>query len=288
MNLIRFAKVLARLKLLNFSRKIYLKYLKLKKLKARYKMRREIKKCGRYAIINLGKCLFILDRNERHDYEMLKMLELNENSYEFETTMFIKNSLQLGDSFMDIGANNGYYTIWASQIVGENGKVFSIEPNPHAYERLIRNINLNNLKNVYPYKLALSDRNGSAELLLNSNDEDGSASLKSIMEQKPIAKVDVKKFDDLFLNEEINLIKMDVEGSEIEIIKGMENYLSTHKNLKIVIEWNPSYMSKQSFDYLIKLFRIRLIKYYNGRIQTEEIFSYEKLLVLTNLLLELR
>ncbi|MGC8664013.1 MAG: FkbM family methyltransferase, partial [Thermoplasmata archaeon] len=100
-------------------------------------------------------------------------------------------------------------------------------------------------------------------------------------------KVDVKKLDDLFKDENIDLIKMDVEGSEISIIKGMNQYLKTHPDIKIIMEWSTSYRNEDDYIYISSLFNIYLLIFKSKVLKMIRINNYHEMPpILCNLLLE--
>ena len=105
--------------------------------------------------------------------------------------------------------------------------------------------------------------------------EDGLASLLNTYEKSPHFEVEVKKFDDIFRNENIDLIKMDVEGSEIRIIRGMLQYLHDHKNVEIIMEWNPTYRNEEDFIFISKIFDVYYMLYNNNKTILIKIKDYE-------------
>jgi FkbM family methyltransferase len=218
----------------------------------------EIKTFGNYAHIKIGRYKLILDRREFHDFGMLKTFESG-RIYEPEVSSYIIKNLKSGETFMDIGANNGYFTVLAANLVGPNGKVISVEPNPNSFQRLLHNIEINNLSNVILLNIALSDYDGKTTLYLNSDSEDGLASLIKSEQFEPFAEVEVKRFDHLFEEEKIDILKMDVEGAEMDVIRGMENYIESHQGIKIIMEWNNSYRKEYDFKYLKNIFHINLL-----------------------------
>lgn len=78
-------------------------------------------------------------------------------------TRYIINNLRKGDTFLDVGANIGFFTLLASVIVGENGKVYSFEPIPNTYKYLETNVS--NKQNVEIYKLGIHNKPGLHEIL---------------------------------------------------------------------------------------------------------------------------
>jgi len=238
--------------LLDYGRKIYSRYRK-------EQIEVESKKSGRYAEFKIGNYKLRLDRYNLQDALMIGELRESGGVYEPEVSSYIIKNLKSEETFMDIGANNGYHTLLAANVVG-NGKIISIEPNPEAFKRLTSNIELNNLSNVISLNLALSDNEGKALLYLDDDVGDASASLKTNRYSRPFVEVELKRFDQLFKDETIKMIKMDVEGAEIDIIRGgLEDYTRDHKNVDIIMEWNPFYRNKEDFDYLSRLFHINLL-----------------------------
>ncbi|MHA1664402.1 MAG: FkbM family methyltransferase [Candidatus Njordarchaeales archaeon] len=75
-------------------------------------------------------------------------------SYEFENWMWEHLKLNKGDVFVDVGAHIGKYTVPVAKIVGENGLVIAVEPHPENYRTLVKNIRLNDLKNVLALNIA--------------------------------------------------------------------------------------------------------------------------------------
>jgi FkbM family methyltransferase len=277
---------LIKIRLIKYARYIWKKYMEHKIKIMKKKQIIEIQKFGKYAEIKIGRYKFVLDRSELHDFQMLKNFESG-GIYEPEVSLYIMKNLKLGETFMDIGANNGYYTILAAELVGPTGKVISIEPNPDAFQRLLHNIEINNLKNIIPLNIALSDKDGKATLYLNDGSENGVASLIKGEQSKPFFEVELKRFDDLFEDEKINIIKMDVEGSEINIIRTAENYIESHKGIKIIMEWNPSYRTNNDFNYLSRLFHINLLlPEKKSGFEINEITEFKQLGALCNLVLE--
>ena len=245
----------------------------------------EIQSLGKYGEVTVRNMRFILDRSELHDYQMLLQLQKGE-VYEPEVTYYISQELKAGHTFVDIGANNGYYTILASQLVSATGKVLSFEPNHKVFDRLLNNIQVNGLKNVACFNFALADFDGQANLYLDEKMEDGQASLKDVQQKNPVSKVIVKKSGDFFKDKGlINMIKMDVEGSEISILKGMEGYIYDNKDIKIIMEWNASYRTFDDYSYLGNKFNIFLLLWESNTLQKHKIKKYYEIPGLSNLLL---
>lgn len=142
---------------------------------------------------------------------------------------YIASTLEEGQVFLDIGANIGFYTLFAARRVGSKGRVISFEPDPMTYESLKRSVELNGFSWAKCVNVALSNRSGEIAFYTVS---DGSAhSLVPEIEKRANrysgkANVRVARLDDL--NREgvldvprIDLVKIDVEGEEERTVGGM-------------------------------------------------------------------
>ncbi len=86
--------------------------------------------------------------------------------YEPQLTDALKDLLKEGDTFLDIGANEGYFSVLASMLVGISGKVISIEPQSRLQGILFRNISENAAYNIHVFQKAISDSVGMATIFL--------------------------------------------------------------------------------------------------------------------------
>lgn len=165
----------------------------------------------------------------------------------FDTIKIFEKYLSLGDTFIDIGANLGYMSINASKIVGPKGKIISFEPDNTIYSLLEHNITLNNVENIKLNKIGLSNYNGEASF--NIATESGLSRLENknnnlvglILQSKTTIKVntlDSYLVDNNFTNIKIQMIKIDVEGHELNILQGASNVLKDSKPI-IILEINP-------------------------------------------------
>jgi FkbM family methyltransferase len=150
-----------------------------------------------------------------------------------------------GDIVVDIGAHMGRYTIISSKRVGTNGKVVAIEAHPGNFEMLNRNIKLNQLTNVIPLNYAVYSKETKIKLYLPEEDS-GFTIYNTIMSNRAgtedkFVEVNANTLDCLLqLNqireEEVNWVKIDVEGAEFEVLKGATNVLSKSKDIALLIE----------------------------------------------------
>ncbi|MEM3830324.1 MAG: FkbM family methyltransferase, partial [Conexivisphaerales archaeon] len=98
---------------------------------------------------------------------------------EKEISQYIEKILKHGDVFVDVGVNSGYYSLLASSIVGDTGRVYAFEPHPQTFKRFVRNLKLNEISNVEAFSVALSSYDG-AGILNVSKSSNGLNSMKTI------------------------------------------------------------------------------------------------------------
>lgn len=163
-------------------------------------------------------------------------------NWEPYVTMTLERVLEAGDTFIDVGANFGYFTVMASGVVGKSGNVLSFECNPNIVRLLQENIELNECENVTLFEHALGDENGERNFFLSSEDT-GHCSLDQLDRSQKIS-VKINKFDDLSLNYRVKLIKIDVEGAELRVLKGMSKLLSSPGRPYVICEMSNKFESR--------------------------------------------
>jgi FkbM family methyltransferase len=180
-----------------------------------------------------------------------------------------------GDIVVDIGAHIGLYTIISSKRVGTNGKVIAIEADPGNFEMLNRNIKLNQLTNVIALNYAAYSKETKIKLYLPSG-ESGFTKYNTIVSdwannEDKFVEVNANTLDYLLqLNqireEEVNWIKIDVEGAEFEVLKGATNVLSKSKDIALLMELHgPPNVYRPKVQEFLNLynFKIELEKSYD-------------------------
>ena len=175
-------------------------------------------------------------------------------------TRFLQLRLQPGDCFVDVGANIGYFTLLASQLVGERGIVVAVEASPTTAESLRSNIRLNSAHNVRVIQAAATNRRGSISLYAGPQDNSGAASLRPHDGRPLEASVDAIPLPEMLSEKEwslAKLIKIDVEGAEAEVLKSiLANPDVLRPDAEIVVEMTPDWLSStgESAEGLIAAF----------------------------------
>lgn len=151
-----------------------------------------------------------------------------------EFQAFIARRLHPANVFIDIGANVGVYSVFASNLVGEAGQVLSIEANPVTYAYLADNISRNGLRNVVPLNCAVGDETGTLRIAANTRNA-GETHVATSSETGAV--VEVKRVDDLLKEQgvsRVDYIKIYVEGFELPVLRGAKETIAA--NAEIVVQ----------------------------------------------------
>jgi FkbM family methyltransferase len=129
-----------------------------------------------------------------------------------------------GMTVLDIGAHAGLYTLIASKLAGDTGRVISFEPSPRERARLLKHLALNRRGNVTVKPVALGETDGEATLYVVQGNETGCNSLRpgDVGASQPV-RVPLRRLDDLHARGEIgrvDVVKMDIEGGELSALRG--------------------------------------------------------------------
>ena len=175
------------------------------------------------------------------------------------TTKLLSKELKKDMVCLDVGGNIGYYTLFESNIVGENGKVIAIEPSPPNFQHLKKNLEIQNTENVDAYNFAAGDKDGEINFLVYE-ESNGSFTIpdgETTDLPGELIKVQAKRLD-TFLGElkqdHVDFVRMDVEGYESHIIGGMINTIKKSKPM-FQIEVHASIMGKEGTKKFLKTFQ---------------------------------
>jgi FkbM family methyltransferase len=169
--------------------------------------------------------------------------------WEENETHWVSQFVGEGDTFVDIGANVGYFTLVASRLVGENGHVYAFEPDPVAFSILQRNVRLNGLDNVTLEQKAVSNEPGSIQLFL-SEENKGNHQIYETEEKRLAIDVEAVPLDDYFrdYDGDIDFIKIDTQGAEGVIVQGMDEVLRANPQAVMAVEFWPTGLSGLGTD----------------------------------------
>jgi FkbM family methyltransferase len=177
---------------------------------------------------------------------------LQDDEHEPELIATIERILQPSSTFVDIGANEGYFSVLASKIVGETGKVIAVEPQQRLKPVLEKNLELNNGHNVLPMYTAISNHTGIASLHISPDTNTGATGLAPWQRYKvPLEEVETITLDELFSRAgilEADLVKMDIEGFEYEAILGSPSIFAEQRIKALALELHPSRLERRGLD----------------------------------------
>jgi FkbM family methyltransferase len=189
--------------------------------------------------------------------------------FEVETVTWLKAHLPSNGTFIDIGANIGYFSFLAGEIVGASGRVIAVEPTTYSVERLKENLKLNSFKNIEIHKLAFSERKRKNVNITYSPKEYQSGTDRSIrsswkMTSNGVCAVHAGKADScdfISLDEfvttnkinKIDVIKIDVDGGEEKVLLGAMLTIERLKPVLIIeLSWNRNVKTKIEFSSKLK------------------------------------
>jgi FkbM family methyltransferase len=152
---------------------------------------------------------------------------------------FLSRHVTAGMTALDIGANIGLYSIFLAELVGTEGKVFAFEPDPVLFEVAIANAQQNEKDGIIKlHNLALGSE-AAPGVLYRTSFNSGDNRLKASPAHQDAVAVHIARLDDLLPDVKIDFIKMDVQGWEAEVLRGMERILRTNAKLTIYFEYWP-------------------------------------------------
>ncbi|MCF8307334.1 MAG: FkbM family methyltransferase [Ignavibacteriales bacterium] len=166
-------------------------------------------------------------------------------SYEEGTLAIIKALLSVSDPngvFIDVGANIGLISLFVSKSFNNTFKIHAFEPLPSTFSILEKNIKLNNAANIIPMRNALGSANSKTQIFESTSVNRGASGFIRDSEKAAGFETEIFRLDD-FVNENkielINCIKIDVEGWELEVLRGSGEIFSTPAAPACIIEYSP-------------------------------------------------
>jgi FkbM family methyltransferase len=195
---------------------------------------RQIKNTAKHGFIvmDINGSKMMLDVNDEGLPQDLMMNPIRE---EYATKMLAK-IIKAGDCVVDIGANMGYYALLESKLAGENGIVYAIEPVNKTFEILQQNIALNSYCNIEAVNLGIGEQTGIATMFIGNHSNLNSMTIIPGMVTRQI-RVQIDSLDHFLVGRKYpKFIRMDVEGYEYDILKGMIDLLNSGSELTILME----------------------------------------------------
>lgn len=180
--------------------------------------------------------------------------------WEPNLTAWIQRGLRPGDTFVDVGANIGYFSLLGSRLVGRSGRVVAIEPSPRIVRQLRANIARNRVRNIRVAPVAASNTSGPLRLFEGPPEHVGATGMFATGEASKEFEVQAMTLPEILTEDEARsarIIKIDVEGAEALVVQGMVPLLSVGRaDLEAVVEISPGRLAQlgQSTDEVLAVF----------------------------------
>ena len=165
--------------------------------------------------------------------------------HEPQTSRVFLTSLQPGFVVIDVGANIGYYTLLAAGAVGPKGRVHAVECAPLNLRLLEHNVKQNKLPNVQIHPYAAASARGRQTLNVSPVGLTGFSPWShgpTVPTSGTTMDIPAVPLDDV-IQSPVHLVKIDVDGFELDVLKGMERILSENPRLSVIVEWAPGMLS---------------------------------------------
>lgn len=181
-------------------------------------------------------------------------------TYERGTLHFMKKYLKDNQTFVDLGANIGVHAMFASKLVGQEGRVIAFEPSANTRKILLENVQLNHCINIEVLSYAIGNSEEYVVLYKAANETKGEVSLLEPVnfntQTAQTEIVSLSKLDSVLNNERVDMLKIDIEGFELKALKGA-HHLIKQKPILIIectsATENDFYNRVDLYNYLLSL-----------------------------------
>jgi FkbM family methyltransferase len=178
----------------------------------------------------------------------------------YESSLMAR-ALRPGATFVDVGAHIGYYTLLAAREVGRRGRVLAFEPAPENYALLAHNVRQNHLEQVVQTaNLAVSERsqeltlylceqnNGDHRIYPTTPNDDKLFNYGQTRKPMPVRAISLDEYLEQHPVGPIDMIKLDVQGAELKVLRGMQTTLQQNPNVTLFMEYWPYGLRQSGSD----------------------------------------
>lgn len=165
------------------------------------------------------------------------------------TTEIMKRELKPGQVIIDVGANIGYYALLEAKTVGKRGRIYALEPAPENLELLRRNVKANGCDNIEIFHAAAGARSEMGTIYLSKSHNQHALIKENVGGVVGSMPIRVFALDDFLEGKPYpSLIRMDVEGFELDILRGLKKTIAKGKPLKLFIEIHGFFLKEKVKD----------------------------------------
>jgi FkbM family methyltransferase len=182
----------------------------------------------------------------------LTQIVLHSGIWEPEETRSFCERVRPGDTVIDVGANVGWYTVLASRLVGEQGKVIAFEPDPINFAFLKRNVEANGCRNVVLEQKALSNEPGTLRLFLSTKNKGMHSTAMQLGDSAGQIDVEAVRLDDYLQQRDLvaDVVKIDV-------LDGMTRLLQEDRRMTLFMEFAPDRLAASGYEALPLVDRLK-------------------------------
>jgi FkbM family methyltransferase len=187
---------------------------------------------------------------------------INDGNYEPEFTASLLRLLKPGACFVDLGANEGWFSLQASGAVGPGGMVYAIEPQRRLWPVIHQNFILNGRSNYRLIPYAVSQQEGFIDLILHPSLNTGSTTAvsdlrRAMFRRQKTGALPLEAIMRRFSIPKIDVLKIDIEGFELNALRSLGPRLSDGSVDSILIEFHPAQLKElgQSKEDVVRLLR---------------------------------
>jgi FkbM family methyltransferase len=166
--------------------------------------------------------------------------------YESHVTKVVRTILHPHDVFLDVGANLGFFSLLASSLVGDGGKVLAVEPNPQNIQLIYDSILVNKFTNITVFPFAASDTSGFLEFI-NVGSNGCVVTPKALGNPHSFLAQSIRLDEWLPIERRLDVIKIDIEAHEPMAVRGMVNLIKRH-HPRILTEFHPWAMNLNNYE----------------------------------------
>lgn len=164
---------------------------------------------------------------------------------------FLEKTIRPGMRILDVGSNIGLYSITMARLAGPEGRVTSFEPDPDLFTVFRRNCELNGIVNLTAHQLALGSARARLllhKMIINSGDNHLGVSRHALFREAIVT--EVVSLDEHLPDLPVDFVKIDVQGWELEALRGMRRILTVNRGVKIYFEFMPQSCQRAGSSYM--------------------------------------
>lgn len=188
------------------------------------------------------------------DLEDLLQREIYYNTYDAKKLPFLLRYIKREGTYLDVGANVGFYSLHMAKKINGKGRVYAIEADPSIFNVLKRNCENNPFgKQVKVFSTAIAHLDGQLNFYLHEKDNSGAGSLTKFDhicgEQIQVSAMTLDRFMEQEGISYVDLLKVDIESNEFELLEGAKKSLREKRFGKIYIEFNGILLAKKGKNF---------------------------------------